>query len=342
MVTPVLRFGKRINNYLKNILSFAIPLFLASCATTGSQSNRYLVEGNAAAIRGDYSTAVTKFEQALQNVDQFDVAQRNLGIVLVKSGDYTQAKQYLLKASKRYLRDPEVFYFLGEACRGLEEYPQSLHYYQKAQVFDRTDLRIQKAMAWAMFKMNYYDRALDVIEPVMSANPLDMQARLISANVYNGQNRFHDALKTLSIAEKANVRLKSHDKISAETERVLVLATLAESYIGIGKCDKAQGLIAQVLKTRPFLSEALTLSARCYLKSQDARIAQQRLERALVSNPLSAEAHFYMGKALQKSSPDKAAKYYQKFLKMSQGNRKFKKQTFETKQALNELKNNSN
>lgn len=320
------------------VLSLAAALLLTSaCATRAHEMTKNLLEGNDSALRGDYSAAVTHYESALSLVPDEPAAKRNLGIVLVKVGNYKRAKKLLSEVAEHYARDVEVQYFLGEANRGAEDFKSAAFHYQRAMRIQPSDLRVVKALAWTWYKLAQYDRALAAAQPLLKANPADLQVRLIVGSTFNKLRRHQDAIAILGVAERPGFKIQSRDKVTAESERALLLTALAEAYAGQDNCRKAASLFGDVLRTRPFLSSALTGSARCDLRANHRERALTKLERATKVDPDTSEAHFLLGRIFENTDRNKAIFYYRRFLLLAHDNPEFQAEARETRNALNTL-----
>jgi tetratricopeptide (TPR) repeat protein len=275
---------------------------------------RNIVEGNDAALRGDFATSIDHYEQAIRAVPESAPARRNLGLVLVKVGNYKRARDVLSEVAKSYPADIEVFYFLGEANRGLQDYAAAASAYQRALRIDSSDIRAQKALAWTWHKTGQNDRALMLMQPLLKASPSDLQVRLIVAAAYNKKKRYKDALATLDIVEKSGFRIQSKDKISGDSERALLMTALADSHYGLDNFNKASLLYGEVLKTRPFLAPALVGSAKCDIRSSQNQRAIAKLERAVKADPNAADAHYLIARLYEKFDNTKALFYHKRFV----------------------------
>lgn len=319
-----------------------VPLLLSvhligACATRGHEMTKNLLQGNDAALNGDYAAAVNHYELALKSVPDSTAAKRNLGIVFVKVGNYKKAKAILAEVISSYPKDLEVYYFLGEALRGLEEFQSAAAQYQRALRINPNDLRVIKALAWTWYKLGLYERSLAIMSPVLQSTPGDLQVRLIVGSTLNKQKRYRNAIDTLSVVEKSNFKIQSRDKITAESERALIMTALAEAYAGQENCSKATLLYGEVLKARPFLSTALTGAAKCDLKQNATTRAVFKLERATKADPDLQEAHFLLGRIFEKTDPTKAIFYYRRFLLLARDNVEFAAEKQVVKSALGQL-----
>ncbi|MEY3903980.1 MAG: hypothetical protein RL189_3286 [Pseudomonadota bacterium] len=298
-------------------LFIAASVFLSvSCATTSKNQDttKFVVEGNAAAMRGDFVTASNSYEAALRVSPTHSSAKRNLGIVLVKMGDYKRAYKTLASIQNEYKTDAEVFYFLGEASRGSSDFKGAMNFYQKASKLNPQDMRVQKALAWTYFRLGSFDKAMTMTQKMHRNNPDDIQIKLIFASVMNKLKKFDEVQVLLANVERANFSVQSKDKISADTERTLLMNALAEAYVGADSCQKAEPLYNVILKARPFLSSALVGAAKCDLKSKQKNRAISRLERATKADPDTEEAYFLLGQLYETTDKSKATFFYRRFL----------------------------
>jgi tetratricopeptide (TPR) repeat protein len=298
-------------------------LSAASCATSAYEMTRHIVEGNDSALKGDYSASIVHYDKALESVPDSPAAKRNLGIVLVKVGNYKRAKDTLASITKFYPTDGEVFYFLGEAQRGLQDFSAAAQSYQIALRIDSKDIRAQKALAWTWHKTGQNDRALMLMQPLLKSHPNDLQARLISAWALNRKKMFSEAAAILAEVEKSGFKVRSNDKVSAESERALLMTALGDSYYGLENFNKASLLYAEVLKTRPFLVPALVGSAKCDIRQGTTPRALLKLERAVRADPNAPDAHFLLARLNEKTDSNKALFYHKRFLLLAKGKNEF-------------------
>ena len=286
---------------------------LGGCATSAHEMTRSIVEGNDAALRGDYAGSIARYEEALHAVPDSTPARRNLGIVLVKVGSYKRARDTLASVTKSYPTDIEVFYFLGEANRGLQDYTAAAGAYQRALRLDSGDIRAQKALAWTWHKTGQQDRALMLMQPLLKASPGDLQVRLIVAAAYNKKKRYKEAAQALEVVEKAGFKIQSRDKISGDSERALLMTALADANYGLENFSKAALLYGEVLKTRPFLAPALVGSAKCDIRTSQNQRAVTKLERAVKADPDAADSHYLIARLYEKLDATKALFYHKRF-----------------------------
>jgi tetratricopeptide (TPR) repeat protein len=334
--------AKGIRRSVKTLAGIICVLALGACASQAHLTTRHLLEGNDAAVRADYSSAVTHYEAALKRSPDSGPARRNLGIVLVKVGQYERARKQLKEILPEYREDVEVLYFLGEASRGVDAFQEAANYYEQAKRLAPGDIRIVKALAWTWSKMRLYDKSLAASEGLLRKYPGDLQAKLIVSNNYNKLGLYAKTVEVLAPVEKTGFKVFGRDLSSAESERALLISTLAEAHFGLNNCDKATALYDEVLKTRPFLGTALVGSARCDLAKGDNPKAVSKLERAIRSSPNAPEPYYLLGQVYGATDSNRSTFYYRRFLLLTQNNRDYLKEIQATRTALGETERRSN
>jgi tetratricopeptide (TPR) repeat protein len=300
----------------RNAFAVMVGFLLMGCASTAHQHTRSLISGNRAALEGDFIEAAKQYEAALNDLPESTTAQRNLGIVLVKIGDYRRAIKYLTGIYENYKTDPEVQYFLGEAYRGDKKFMTAADHYQLGLRINPSDMRLTKALGWAWHKMGRNDWSINLLTTYLTTVPGDHQIKLILANAHNTMKQFKQAAVLLSFVESKSFKTTSQDNISAEAERMLLLSTYADSVAGLGDCSKAQSIYREVIRFRPFFDKALIGSAQCALTKNEPARAERLLERAVKANPDSWQAHYRLALLLERQNKNKARFYFSRFLRL--------------------------
>jgi tetratricopeptide (TPR) repeat protein len=316
-------------------LSFLF-ITLQSCSSTSFSPNSltYIISGNKYAEKGDFPKSAEQYRLALKEEPNSSTAKRNLGLVLVKISKYKEAVQLLNDVAPSYPKDAELYYFLGEANRGIGFEKESIKAYKHSLSIAPNDLRTIKSLSWVYLKTGKYDEAEMIIKKSYEKNPLDLQLMLIMTSLDVKKERYLKAIKEMREFEKSEYKIVSRDQTTAETEKILLLNVLGNAYAGINDCNKAQKIFDIVLKTRPFLAPTLTDSAKCDLKTNNTIQAKGKLEKAYSSEPDYPEALFLLGKIYSNNDPKKAAFYYKRFIELSSDDKGLEA---ESKQAQDSL-----
>ena len=307
------------SNIFKLLAISSVIITLQSCNSTSTSPNSltYIITGNKYAEKGDFSKSAEQYKLALKDEPNSTTAKRNLGLVLVKIGRYKEAVTLLNEIAPSYPKDAELYYFLGEANRGIGFEKESIKAYQHSLSIVPNDLRTIKSLSWVYLKTGNYDEAEKLIKKSYEKNPLDLQLMLIMTSLDVKKERYLKAIKEMREFEKSEYKIVSKDKTTAETEKILLLNVLGNAYAGINDCSKAQKIFDIILKTRPFLAPTLTDSAKCDLKTNNSIQAKGKLEKAYSSEPDYPETLFLLGKIYSNNDPKKAAFYYKRFIELS-------------------------
>lgn len=269
------------------------------------QQQAYVVQGNQYARDGLLREAVDAYKKALQKDPENATAHRNLGIVLVKAGDFPGAIGHLEKSMAAFEDNYEANYYLGEAYRATDKYGEAIFRYKSALKIQKDEPRALKSLAWSYYKIRYYSEALLMTQKLSAVTPSDDQVPIILARIYLKLKREKDALALLRRgAERAPASSQAYYQ-SVE----------AEIQYAMGASNDALNTYRQALKAQPMLAGALLGAGRILLEQGRNAEAVDHLERAVRVKPKLYEGHYYLGKALEKSNPQRAVRYFAFFKK---------------------------
>lgn len=82
-------------------------------------------------------------------------------------GQYKSAVNLLNEVAPSYPKDSELYYFLGEANRGIGFEKNAIKAYQHALNISANDLRTIKSLGWVYVRMGEYDKAENLIKKYM-------------------------------------------------------------------------------------------------------------------------------------------------------------------------------
>ncbi|KAB8029113.1 tetratricopeptide repeat protein [Fluviispira multicolorata] len=323
-----------------NLIFPLVAIFLlygCSSSKISSDSLNYIISGNKFAEKGDFQNSATQYKLALKAEPNSTTAKRNLGLVSVKIGKFKEAALLLLDISEYYPKDSELFYFLGEANRGLGFDKEAIKFYQKSLSISPSELRTLKSLSWVYLKTGDYDQAENLIKRNFERNPLDLQLLLISTSIDIKKEKYSKAIKAMQDFEKSDFRIVSKDQTTAETEKILLLNVLGNAYAGVNNCEKAQKIYDIILKLRPFLASTLTDSAKCDLRLNNTFQAKNKLEKAHAAEPNYPEALYLLGKIYTNNDPKKAAFYYKRFVEISSDYKNLEAENKQAQASLNLL-----
>jgi tetratricopeptide (TPR) repeat protein len=294
-------------------LAFGIALagLLVSCQTT--QEKNYVAVGNQYAKDGLLREASESYKKALVKTPNNSVAHRNLGMVLVKLGDYRGASRHLEKAMKKYERDFDANYYLGESYRAQDKYAEAIFRYKQALKIKEADPRALKPLTWSYFKIRYYTEALTHARELQKVAGNDDQTTIILARTLLKLKRTNEALATVRTARK------SMDKNS----RAFFNSVEGDILYELGDAKNAEKMYRDALKDQPLLAGALLGLGKVMLDANKTKLAISYMERAVRVRPRLTEAHYLLAKAYEPTDKEKALKYYQYFRKQASADPEF-------------------
>ncbi len=298
---------------------------LASCASQPKKNN--LAVGNQYARDGLLREAVEAYKKEIAQKPQNMTAHRNLGMVLVKSGDYRGAVRYLEKSMAKYDDDFDANYYLGEAYRAQDKYSEAIFRYKKALKIKENDPRALKPLAWSYFKIRFYSEALATANDLQKFAPDDDQTGIILARTLLKLNRAKDALAVIENAKK---------KI-APGSRAYYASVEGDAFYDMGNRKAAENAYKEALKIQPLLAGALLGLGRTSLDDGKTKLAINFMERAVRIRPKLTEAHYLLGKAYEPINREKSLKYYQYFRKQASADPEFVAKLTEVREKISSL-----
>ncbi|MEZ4742544.1 MAG: tetratricopeptide repeat protein [Bdellovibrionota bacterium] len=319
-----------------NLLAVTAILF-TSCQTTtivqkrNSQKN-HLHLGNQYAKDGLLREAITSYKMAIQEDPQNLTARRNIGLVLVKIGNYKHAINNLELAVKKFDSDFDINFYLGEAYRGNGNYADAIFWYKKATKLKPNSDKTLKALAWSYFNTRFYSQALKISRKLYKLSPKDPEAALIISRTFIKLKRPGDAFKVLKLAKQR----------ASAADMAFLQSIEGDILFELGKCDKAINSYKNAIKDKPLLASALLGLGRCYMKEGENTRAITFLERAARIRPRMAEIFYNLGLAYENINSKKAIRYYQTFNRLASTDPEFLSLLKEVRDKTITLKNQTN
>jgi tetratricopeptide (TPR) repeat protein len=308
-------------------LALLAATVLVSSGCTSTPKRNHIAVGNQYAKDGLLREASDAYKKALAQTPNNATAHRNLGMVLVKIGDYKGAARHLEKAMRRYEKDFDANFYLGEAYRAQDKYAEAIFRYKKALKLKEGDPRAMKPLAWSYFKIRYYSEALLIARQLQKVAADDDQTGIILSRTLLKLKRTKEALATLRVAKKSIERSSRPFYNSVEGD------ILYEQ----GDTAAADTAYREALKDQPLLAGALLGLGRCMLDEGKVKSAITYMERAVRIRPRLTEAHYLLGKAYEKTDKDKALRYYQYFRKQASADPEFIGYLNDVKQRIGTL-----
>lgn len=271
--------------------------------------------------------AIHSYKRAQINNPKNLAIHRSLGILYVKTGDYSKATKHLEHSIKKYQNNFESNFYLAEAYRARDKYGQAIYRYNRSIEIKPNNIKALKALAWSYYKVRFYSEALKITKKLHRHAPGDHQSIIISARTLVKLGRFK---KALAILRKGEALAKKGDLPYLKSVE-------GDIYLKVGKTSKAEATYREALKDQPLLAGALLGLAKCLIKSrkQNLSVAIDYIERAVRLKPRLKEGLYLLGKYYEKNDPSKSKKYYKNFRRYAATDPEFQKELLEIKNHKN-------
>jgi len=297
---------------LCRLLVFVVNFCLLTSCITPEKSN-YVAEGNQYAKDGLWREASESYKKAIVANSNNYTANRNLGMVMVKIGDYKNAIKYLEKSLPKFENDFDANFYLGEAYRAIDNYAEAIFRYKKSLQIKPNQIKVLKPLAWSYFKIRYYSEALNISKSILKSSPDDDQIAIIVARTLLKLKRPREALSVVKNAKQ---------KINRGS-RPFFASVEGDIYHELRNNEQAIRSYKLALKDQPLLAGALLGLGKVMLEQGQQKPALAYLERAIRIRPRLTEGHYLLGKAFERSDPQKSLKHYQIFRKQASADPEF-------------------
>lgn len=298
---------------LASAICLGVTLQLTGCSQARpvqdpiAKAKSQLDLGNQYARDGLLKEAILAYRSGLASSPSDATARRNLGLVLVKIGDFKAAITELEEASKAFDSDFDTNFYLGEAYRGLDQYAQAIFQYQKSLKARPNDVKALKALAWSYFSIRFYSETLTTARKLRQVAPEDIQTSVIVARTFLKLKRPKDSLRIIRSAKAK----------AAKSDMPFLLAVEGNIRLELGESKKAEEAFRDSLKDEPLLASGLLGMGRCLLNNREYEKAANYLERASRIKPRQKEIYYYLGQAYERLDARKSIRNYQTFSKMA-------------------------
>lgn len=288
----------------------------------------------------NFAAAITHYEAALAKFPDFLRAQRNLGLALVRDGQYADAIRPLTRTLALGGADGKIYGLLAFAHVSLNQFVAATAAYQQALLFEPDNLDYQLGLVKCQVATAHYDAALALLSELLERHPDRDALWSLQANLYIQKNDLpratvtYEMLRRLGRATPTHLSLLGDLYVSQDVPELALSAYLAATdaeggtnvtralraadvFVSRGSWDEARRLFAAI---RERLSaggdpadqrKLLRLEARVALATGDSEGAIQRLEQLLAQNPLDGEALLLAGDHYrQAGDPERAVFRY--------------------------------
>lgn len=309
------------------ILSLVLCLATACVTQQEGLAKKTVDLGHQYAKDGLLREAAQSYQKALLSEPKNPAANRNLGLIYVKTGEYKKAITHLTVALPNYRQNFETNFYLAQALRAEDRYSDAIYHYKVALNIKPKDLRAMKALAWSNYKIRFYQEAQRLAADLQKIAPEDVQTHIIMARILL---RMKQPRKALAVIQNAQA-------FSKKSEQPYLTSVEGEVYLEMRRYEDAQKSFRAALKEQPLLAGSLLGLGRAMLEmGTKTNLTVSYLERALRLKPSLKEGYYYLARYYEESDPIKSQKFYAIFRRQARDDPEFTEQLTVAQQKIND------
>ena len=302
----------------QNNLSAAAARLQAATNEDSSAALDYTL-GNIYFQLGRLSNAENAYRVSLRKFPGFVRAQKNLGLVLMQAGRFTDAQPYLIKTIEGKGGDGSVYSMLAYVYFNDERYASALQAYQQALLHDPDNVEWQIGRAQSLYATGQYAEAAAAFEELLQANRKREDIWLMQANAWLSLDKPERAAANIEVVRRlgkapASALVLLGDIYISQAMPGLAAVAYREAFSagsppGVHEALRAASLLAdrgswseseqiigiieekyQANLDKEQAAELLTLKARMAMELGNPDDAARTLQSLLERDPLNANA----------------------------------------------------
>lgn len=249
-----------------------------------SNSDFYLLKGNALNIIGRYNEAEKNFDIAIQLLydDKVDVIHA-VAQSFEQIGRYKTAIKYLLEAFRYDNQNISLLYDIGYSYEKIGQINKSIEYYNLFLDQDPFSENAWYNLGIIYYKAEKYDKAIESYEFALAINPDFSLAYFNLANAYSEKGEYHKAI------------LNYKEYMQYDGESVEILTYIGDCYESIGEFDMALKYFDQAIARDNYFADAFYGKANVLFRMDKVQQALPLTEKALLIDDLNPEYYFLLG-----------------------------------------------
>lgn len=302
----------------------AAPLLEARTRQPGTSAQFDFLLGTLRFEAGDFTNAVTSFENALAKARDFRRAQKSLALALARSERHEEAARALVRTIAQGGGDLAVYALLGSAYMNLGRPASAEAAFKQALMFDPDKKELKVALVRCALAGGNYEYALTLLDELLLQYPDQEALWSLQANIYIKQEKPAKALVSLELlrrlgkADPKSLFLLGDLYVNQEARDLALMAYLEAIEKDGGKSparnllrpagilvsrnawDEARRLFAKIREVSPNLAgedelKLLKLEAKVAMSTGEGEKAIRSLEQIKERNPLDGETLMLAG-----------------------------------------------
>jgi len=316
-------FFSQLGSVIRDDPPKAIQQLASRISPTSSAVLNYTL-GSLYFQEGNHAEAISQYHIALSKFPDFLRAHKNLGIVLVREGQYSEAVGHLTKTINHGGADGTVYGLLGYCYLNTEKYASAVISYQNAMLLDADNQDWQLGMIKCKIANGELLDAVRLLDGILEKQPQSASLWGLQANVYLQMEEVDKAAVNFEILRKSGQATLQHlmllgDAYMMKEARDLALDVYMEAIemdgegdirrslraadimVSRGEWDDAARLFAKIrsehgaIMTEEETFKLLKMESKVAIANGDGNEALAVLEQIIEKNPLDGEALLMAG-----------------------------------------------
>jgi enediyne biosynthesis protein E4 len=201
----------------------------------------------------------------------------------MESGDFSKARELLLRAVKLYPKDASLWFHLGASCAQLNDVDAAIAAFERSRALDPRQPQTDFNLALLYWRGGDLGRAKETYRAGLALDPTDSGALKNFSLLLMKTGDYKDAVAPL-------LRLKNDKELSLQAR-----AALIECYLEIGDSVKANGEVDDLLQSGLAGPVAESSLAGMLIQHGDLTGAEKSLRSTLAANPNQAPSRALLG-----------------------------------------------
>jgi tetratricopeptide (TPR) repeat protein len=237
---------------------------------------------------GALDSAERNFQLALSLSPDCGGCYQGLAQIAERQGNSEKALSYLVTAKRQSPEDPEILFEFGKVCLQRNLLEDAAPALAKAAALRPDREPYVYVLASANVAQGKLDQATSLLTGLLKKRPSDPILKYALGAVYYLQAKYAEAESLLK------------QSLQAQPDQVAAWYYLGLTYGAVGRDEKAVAVFRDLLKSHPQHAPTCTKLGGILLRQHQYEDAEQQLERAVVLDPGSVEAHYQLGLVLRR------------------------------------------
>jgi len=237
---------------------------------------------------GVLDRAEQNFQRALDLNPACAGCDQGLAEIAERQGNTEKALAYLVTAKQREPEDPEILFEFGKVCLQRNLLEDALPALAKAVTLKPDRDPYVYVLASANVAQGNLSKAASLFARLLQKHPHDAVLKYSIGAVNYLQGKYPEAESSLK------------QSLQAQPDQVAASYYLGLTYDALGQDDGAVAMFRELLRSHPEHAPSFVKLGSILLRQHHYDEAQQDLERAILLDPVSVQAHYQLGLLLRR------------------------------------------